>query len=165
MSDPCLVQISFRVNDTMPEEMKKCLLISFTDYYGEHEISVEERNRLWDRYPHIRFLCRNDCYHNIEFQKYQLTKSDREQLNTNFKAATIGIGITSLPRSPEDLEDFLKSIGPYIGSTVCSIGYQHIYDFWEGACYYYMDSKGNIRKKLLIPSNDDEIVYKEQEHK
>lgn len=112
MSNPCLVQISFWVNDTMPEEMKKCLLMSFTDYYGEHEISVEERNRLWNRYPHMCFLCRNDGYHNIEFQKYQLTNSDREQLNTNFKTATIGVGITALPRRPEVLEDFLKSIGP-----------------------------------------------------
>ena len=181
MSDPSLVQISFKIKPEMPYDMKKFILSAFTDYYEkyypEKTLSVEECLRLRELYPAIGDLARNDAYHNIDMQICQLDVYDVYDLDTleilhdnghwldengneiPNDTPAIGVCITSLPRRPETLDEFLKLVGPYITSEVCTLGIQHFYDYDKTVAYYYIDDKGYIKKHIIKTSKKDEILY------
>lgn len=167
MSDPCFVQISFKIKPNMPQDMRKLILLAFTDYYIKwfpNEKPVEDKCRgLIEKYPVISEFWRNDVYHNVGLQKCQLDENDwiirNREKEPDRHHACIGVSVVTLPRLESQLDEFLSLVGEYIESEVSSIGYQHLRDYGTYACYYYFDSDGNIRRKLLTPSEDDSIVY------
>lgn len=179
MSDPSLVQISFKIKPEMPKDMKRFILYLATDYYDYYENkkpSHEEYLELMDKYPVIRDLIRNDSYHNVDFQYCKLSKYDLYDLDTleilhdnghwldengneiPNNTPDIGVCITSLPRRPETLDEFLKLVGPYITSEVCTLGIQHFYDYGKTVAYYYIDKQGHIRKQMIEQKDDDEVL-------
>lgn len=180
MSDPSLVQITFKIKPDMPKNMKRFILYLATDYYDKYykdkEPSHEEYLELMDKYPVIRDLIRNDSYHNVDFQYCKLSKYDLYDLDTleilhdnghwldengneiPNNTPDIGICITSLPRRPETLDEFLKLVGPYITSEVCTLGIQHFYDYGKTVAYYYIDKQGHIRKQMIEQKDDDEVL-------
>ena len=184
MSDPSLVQISFKIKPEMPYDMKKFILSAFTDYYEKYypdkKVTHEEYLELREKYPVISDLNHNDAYHNVDQQNCQLdmytvydldtgkTLNDYwHQLDENgneIPNATpdIGICITSLPRRPDTLDEFLKLIGPYITSEVCTLGIQHFYDYGKTVAYYYIDDKGYIKKHIIKTSKKDETLWEDQ---
>ena len=87
MSDPSLVQISFKIKPEMPYDMKKFILSAFTDYYEKYYpekiLDVEECLRLRELYPVIGDLARNDAYHNIDMQICQLDSWDVYDIDNN----------------------------------------------------------------------------------
>lgn len=182
MSDPSLVQITFKIKPEMPKDMKKLILACFTDYYTKYypnKIKDDDIRELGEKYPAIYDLERNDAYHNVNFQVCQLSKYDVYDLDTNelleqrgwFEDENgnkieednplpdIGISILSLPRRPETVDDFFKLVGPYIVSLVQTIGICHHYDYGKTVSYYYFDRKGNIRKHMIKIDDSDEILY------
>lgn len=180
MSDPSLVQITFKIKPDMPKDMKRFILYLATDYYDKYykdkEPSHEEYLELMDKYLVIRDLIRNDSYHNVDFQYCKLSKYDLYDLDTleilhdnghwldendneiPNNTPDIGVCITSLPRRPETLDEFLKLVGPYITSEVCTLGIQHFYDYGKTVAYYYIDKQGHIRKQMIEQKDDDEIL-------
>jgi len=182
MSDPSLVQITFKIKPEMPKDMKKLILACFTDYYIKYypnKIKDDDIRELGEKYPAIYDLERNDAYHNVDFQVCQLSKYDIYDLDTNelfeplgwFEDENgnkieednplpdIGISILSLPRRPETVDDFFKLVGPYIVSLVQTIGICHHYDYGKTVSYYYFDKKNNIRKHVIKTNKNDEILY------
>jgi len=183
MSDPSLVQITFKIKPEMPKDMKKLILAYFTDYYIKYypdkTIDRKEWTKLIKKYDTISDLYRNDAYHNVDFQRCQLSTWDVYDLDTNelfekrgwFEDENgnkieednplpdIGISILSLPRRPETLDEFFKLVGPYIKSLVTTIGICHYYDYGKTVAYYYFDRKGNIRKHVIKTDDSDEILY------
>ena len=183
MSDPSLVQISFKIKPEMPKDMKKLILACFTDYYTKYypnKIKDDDIRELGKKYPAVYDLERNDAYHNVDFQTYNLSEYDLYDLDTlevykelgHFlddngnpipnPTPSIGIGITSLPRRPETLDEFLKLVGPYITSEVCTLGIQHFYDYGKTVAYYYIDDKGYIKKHIIKTSKKDETLWEDQ---
>lgn len=180
MSDPSLVQISFKIKPEMPKDMKRFILYAFTDYYETYypdkKVTHEEYLELREKYPVICDLNRNDAYHNVDKQNCQLdmfTVYDLDTLeilhdnghwldeNGNEipnNTPDIGVCITSLPRRPETLDEFLKLVGPYITSEVCTLGIQHFYDYGKTVAYYYIDKQGHIRKQMIEQKDDDEVL-------
>ena len=165
MSDPSFVHISFKIKPEMPSGMKQYLLLAFTDYYTKYfpdqKPTQEEIEKLTREYEPIATLWRNDVYHNVGFQRCQLDPWDMERpTNPDFpEIDTVGISITTLPRLSSTIENFFKLVGPYITSSVCSLGYQHEDDYGQTADYFYFDNDGNIRKKVLKPANEDEVIW------
>lgn len=181
MSDPSLVQISFKIKPEMPYDMKKFILSAFTDYYEKYypkkTLSVEECLRLRELYPVIGDLTRNDAYHNIDFQTCQLDEwfvydidnneilhDEMHRLDENGNEIPndipkLGVSIVSLPRNPEVVDEFLKLVGPYIYSEVSTIGICHYYDYGKTVAYYYFDKKNNICKHMIKTNKNDEILY------
>ena len=85
MSDPSLVQISFKIKPEMPKDMKKYILDAFTDYYKYYpnkQPSHEEYLQLMEKYPEICAMHRNDAYHNVDFQTCNLSEYDLYDLDT-----------------------------------------------------------------------------------
>lgn len=181
MSDPSLVQISFKIKPEMPYDMKKFILSAFTDYYEkyypEKVLNVEECLRLRELYPAIGDLARNDAYHNIDMQICQLDSWDVYDIDNNEilhddghwldedgneipnDIPSIGVSIISLPRNPETVDEFLKLVGPYIYSEVSTIGICHYYDYSKTVAYYYMDELGNVKKHMIQIAPEDKIVF------
>lgn len=183
MSDPSLVQISFKIKPEMPYDMKRLILYAFTDYYEyypDKKVTYKEYLELREKYPVIGDLNRNDAYHNVDKQNCQLdifTVYDLDTLEilhdnghwldengNEIPNATpnIGVCITSLPRRPETLDEFLKLVGPYITSEVCTLGIQHFYDYGKTVAYYYIDDKGCIKKHIIKTSKKDETLLENQ---
>lgn len=183
MSDPSLVQITFKIKPEMPKDMKKLILTCFTDYYTKfypNKINDDDIRELGKKYPAIYDLERNDAYHNVDFQVCQLSKYDVYDLDTNelfeqlgwFEDENgnkieednplpdIGISILSLPRSPETVDEFFKLVGPYIISLVQTIGICHHYDYGKTVSYYYFDKENNIRKHMIKTNENDEILWR-----
>ena len=180
MSDPSLVQITFKIKPEMPKDMKRFILYAFTDYYKTYypdkEVTYEEYLKLREKYPVIGDLDHNDAYHNVDKQNCQLDKYTVYDLDTleilhdnghwldengneiPNNTPDIGICITSLPRRPETLDEFFKLVGPYITSEVCTLGIQHFYDYGKIVAYYYMDDKGCIKKHIIKTSKKDETL-------
>ena len=160
MSDPSLVQITFKIKPEMPKDMKRFILYAFTDYYETY-------------YPDKVV---NDAYHNVDKQNCQLDKYTVYDLDTleilhdnghwldengneiPNDTPDIGICITSLPRRPETLDEFFKLVGPYITSEICTLGIQHFYDYGKIVAYYYIDDKGCIKKHIIKTSEKDETL-------
>ena len=75
MSDPSLVQITFKIKPEMPKDMKRFILYAFTDYYKTYypdkEVTYEEYLKLREKYPVIGDLDHNDAYHNVDKQNCQ----------------------------------------------------------------------------------------------
>ena len=181
MSDPSLVQITFKIKPEMPKDMKRFILSAFTDYYEKYypdkALSIEECLRLRELYPVIGDLARNDTYHNVDFQTCHLDMYDVYDLDTleilddnghwlddngneiPNDTPDIGVCITSLPRRPETLDEFLKLVGPYITSEVCTLGIQHFYDYGKTVAYYYIDNKGCIKKHVIKTTKKDEMLW------
>lgn len=180
MSDPSLVQITFKIKPEMPKDMKKLILACFTDYYTKYypnKIKDDDIRELGEKYPAIYDLERNDAYHNVDFQVCQLdmyTVYDLDTLEILHDVGhwlddngneipndtpDIGVCITSLPRRPETLDEFFKLVGPYITSEVCTLGIQHFYDYGKTVAYYYIDDKGCIKKHIIKTTKTDEILY------
>lgn len=148
MSDPFLVQFTFVINREMPKDMKTLILYLFTDYYEKYypNKTPDFQNiilPLYKKYPPISDMCRNDCYHNAEFQIYHLPVSDVYDLDTEeyydsgyneTGEHNIGISILSLPRNEQVIDDFLKIVGPYIFTEHQTIGIAT----WDvgDICYY-----------------------------
>lgn len=184
MSDPSLVQISFKIKPEMPKDMKRFILLAFTNYYikyyPEKMPSMEECIKLREKYNPILSLNRNDAYHNIEQQTYVLDEYEVYDLDTleilhdnghwldengneiPNDIPNIGVCITSLPRRPETLDEFLKLVGPYITSEVCTLGIQHFFDYGKTVAYYYIDDKGCIKKHIIKTSKKDETLWEDQ---
>lgn len=181
MSNPSLVQISFKIKPDMPKEMKRFILYLATDYYSKYykdkEPSHEEYLELMDKYPIIRDIIHNDCYHNVDFQICELDTADVYDLDTGEilydeghwlddkgneipnDTPSIGICITSLPKRPETVDGFFKLVGPYIYSEVSTLGICHCFDFGDECNYYYRDHLGRIRKHIIrIDNSNDEIL-------
>lgn len=184
MSDPSLVQISFKIKPEMPYDMKKFILSAFTDYYEkyypEKTLDVEECLRLRELYPVIGDLARNDAYHNIDMQICQLDSWDVYDIDNNEIShdnghwldedgneipndiPNIGVSIISLPRNQETVDEFLKLVGPYVYSEVSTIGICHYYDYGKTVAYYYIDDKGCIKKHIIKTSKKDETLLENQ---
>ena len=181
MSDPSLVQVTFKIKSEMPKDMKKLILACFTDYYIKYypnKIKDDDIRNLGKKYPAIYDLERNDAYHNVDFQICQLSKYDIYDLDTNelFEPRgwfddengnkieednplpDIGISIISLPRYTDDIDNFFKLIGPYITSCVSTLGICHNRDYGHECYFYYIDNKGNIRKHLIKQEISDEML-------
>lgn len=175
MSDPFLVQFTFRINREMPKDMKTLILYLFTDYYEKYYPNKKPDFLtvvipLYKKYPVILDMCRNDCYHNVEFKTCHLAISDVYDLDTEkyynddyteIMNHTIGISIVSLPRSEKIIDDFLKTIEPYISSKNSTIGITT----WDcgNLCYYYYYGKNGIMKQTLSPTKDDKLVCEYQQ--
>lgn len=180
MSDPSLVQITFKIRPEMPKDMKRFILYLATDYYDYYENkkpSHEEYLELMTKYYPIRELIHNDAYHNIDQQICVLDEYDLYDLDTleilhddghwlddngnkiPNNTPDIGICITSLPRRPEALDEFFKLVGPYIYSEVCTLGICHNYDYGKTVAYYYMDKLGNIKKHMIQRAPEDETIF------
>lgn len=181
MSDPSLVQISFKIKPEMPKDMKRLILSCFTDYYEKYypdkKVTHEEYLELREKYPIIGDLNRNDAYHNVDFQTCNLSEYDLYDLDTleilhdeghwlddegnpiPNDTPSIGVSITALPRRPETVDGFFKLVGPYIYSEVCTLGICHNYDYGKTVAYYYIDDKGYIKKHIIKTSKKDEILY------
>lgn len=181
MSDPSLVQISFKIKPEMPKDMKRFILYLTTDYYNTYykdkKPSHKEYMELMNKYEVIRDLIRNDCYHNIDQQICQLDRSDVYDLDTNEilydechwvdkdgnsipnPTPSIGICITTLPRRPETVDKFFKLVGPYIYSEVCTLGICHYSDYGKTVAYYYMDKLGNIKKHMIKRAPEDTTIF------
>ena len=156
MSDPSLCQITFEIKENMPEDMKKFILWSFTDYYEKYEAepSDEEIEELCKKYPEIDALNRNDGYHNVQQQKCQLDHFDVEN------DYPLGVSIISLPRSTSRVDDFFALVGDYIRSSVCTLGIVHDTDYLPTCYYYYFDESKRIRKHCIETSVHDTIIGK-----
>ena len=181
MSDPSLVQISFKIKPEMPKEMKQLILYYFTDYYHKYypdkELGLADLCNSKDEYSVIGNLFRNDAYHNVILQQCTLDPLEIYDLDTGEilhdnghwldengneipnDTPSIGVCITSLPRRPETLDEFLKLVGPYIYSEVSTIGICHYYDYGKTVAYYYFDKKNNICKHMIKTNKNDEILY------
>ena len=180
MSDPSLVQITFKIKPEMPKDMKKLILALFTnyfDYYPNKINSDEEIDRICDRYPVIADLDRNDSYHNVNQQRCQLDTYDLYDLDTEERyeevghwldndgneipnpVPNIGISIISLPRSANTVEKFLELVAPYIYSETCTLGIQHYSDYGKTVAYYYIDDERHIRKYMIETNkNNDKLI-------
>lgn len=181
MSDPSLIQITFKIKPEMPKDMKKLILMCFTNYYTEYyqskTLTHEEYLKLGEKYPAIFELDRCDAYHNVINQQCQLDPLEVYDLDTGKilnddchlldtdgnpvpnPTPSIGICITTLPRHPETLDEFFKLVGPYIDSEVCTLGIQHFYDYGETVAYYYIDKLGNIKKHMIQRAPEDETIF------
>lgn len=171
MSNPCLVQFTFKIKSNMPTDMKKFLLFAFTNYYTEHYPAKKPDHKtdivpLFEKYPQILDMWRNDAYHNVDLQTCQLDSFDLYDIDTNEtldkdneneQLPLIGISIISLPRSIYRVDDFLRLIAPYITSHYPTIGIVTL-DSDEEECYYYYFKNGYIKKQLLNAQENDEIV-------
>lgn len=179
MSDPSLVQITFKIKPAMPYDMKKLILALFTDYFNYYpeKADDEEICKISAKYPVIAKLYRNDAYHNVQqqvcqldtFFLYDIDTEDRYEkvgcwLDDNGNdipnpLPNIGVSIISLPRTPDIVEQFLELVAPYIDSETCTIGIQHYSDYGKIVAYYYIDDDGNIRKHMIrIDKNNDELI-------
>lgn len=181
MSDPSLVQITFKIKPEMPKDMKRFILYAFTDYYETYypdkEVTHEEYLELREKYPVIYDLNRNDAYHNVEKQTCQLDMYSVYDLDTleilhdighwldengnkiPNDTPNIGVSITSLPRRHDTIDEFLKLVGPYITSEVYTLGICHNYDYGKTVAYYYIDDKGCIKKHIIKTSKKDEALW------
>ena len=181
MSDPSLVQISFKIRPEMPKDMKRFILSAFTDYYETYypnkKVEHEEYLQLMEKYPAISDMQRNDAYHNVDFQICKLNIYDLYDLDTleilddkwhwlnkngneiPNDTPYIGVCITSLPRRYDTIDEFLKLVGPYITSEVCTLGICHNYDYGKTVAYYYMDKLGNIKKHMIQRAPEDEVLF------
>ena len=181
MSDPSLVQITFKIKPDMPKEMKQLILYYFTDYYRKYypnkELGLSDLCNSKDEYSVIGDLFRNDAYHNVILQQCTLDPSDVYDLDTGEilnddchflddngniipnPIPNIGVSIISLPRRPETVDEFFKLVGPYIDSEVCTLGICHNYDYGKVVAYYYMDKLGNIKKHMIQRAPEDEVLF------
>lgn len=165
MSDPYLTQISFKIDNSMPKDMKMLLLYLFTDYYITYYPNKEPDfetviKPLYEKYPAINFMFRNDCYHNVSVQLCQLDKDDVYDIDDENKESykSMGVCITSLPRSIDDVDNFFKTIGQYIYSSVPTLGIATL--DYGNVCYYYYTNGFEISKHLInIDSNKDETIF------
>lgn len=156
MSDPSFINITFKIKPNMPEDMKSLILYCFTNYYTkyfpEQKPSEEEYRRLVYKYPEIKDLCRNDAYHNVDFQVCQIKPPTSEK-------DYIGVSIISLPRFSNVLDKFFALVGPYINSAVHTFGIMEEDDWSQQTWYYYIDvSNGCIKKHLIKVEDDDPVV-------
>lgn len=182
MSDPYLVQFTFTIKENMPKDMKKLLLYLFTDYYEKY---YPEKNPdyskeicpLLEKYEPIMDFWSSDCYHNIDLQHCQLESNEVYDLDTrdtwdkdsiyakdrSLRPINLGISIITLPRSKEYIDNFLKLVGPYIGSHTPTIGIA-TWDCDDVCYYYYFDfSTSAIKCHEIKTDSCDELIVERNE--